>query len=266
MEQKHTAHKYMEVYNTLRNDIILNRYSEGSLLPTETSLMSTFGVSRNTVGHALQMLKDEGMVSSLQGSGATVLSKVNSPRYVESKRTTDRQYGRDFSIHYFVEVEQITTSSAATSTIQAPRTVADAFGLEEGARVCLMQRIWQLNGRPYIYMKQYINPRVFPAYPESKDDAPAEIYRLLGEHQLHFIDGMELIRCKNADFVEANLLGLEPGTAVIFTTRTAICEEGTFEYTEFIQNPAFAGYSVRIGHGMEDNYPFRQGMPPQKEH
>ncbi|MCI7639679.1 MAG: GntR family transcriptional regulator [Clostridiales bacterium] len=61
--------------NTLRTAITEGEYKSGSRLPTEQQLMEQFGVSRQTVRNALEILTKEGLIQRRQGSGTVVLEQ-----------------------------------------------------------------------------------------------------------------------------------------------------------------------------------------------
>lgn len=63
--------KYIRLYNTIV-EAIKEHYSAGSKLPTEQELSEKYGVSRQTVRKTLELLKENGYVSSTQGSGSYV--------------------------------------------------------------------------------------------------------------------------------------------------------------------------------------------------
>lgn len=62
----------VRVANALRDDIREQRMMSGEALPTLTELQRRFGVSRNTVVAAVQILKDEGLVVGQRGWGTFV--------------------------------------------------------------------------------------------------------------------------------------------------------------------------------------------------
>lgn len=64
---------YLQVVQTLKDEIIGGVYPVGSQLPTEEELCARFSVSRYTVREALRRLREDGLVSSRQGSGTTVI-------------------------------------------------------------------------------------------------------------------------------------------------------------------------------------------------
>lgn len=64
---------YLQVVQALKNEIVCGVHAVGSQLPTEEDLCSRFSVSRYTVREALRRLREDGLVSSRQGSGTTVI-------------------------------------------------------------------------------------------------------------------------------------------------------------------------------------------------
>jgi DNA-binding GntR family transcriptional regulator len=73
---------YRQLVDTLRKEILDGIYLVGAQLPTEGELTERFGVSRHTVREALRRLRDDGLVSSRQGSGTTVVRPGTLPSYV----------------------------------------------------------------------------------------------------------------------------------------------------------------------------------------
>ncbi len=74
--------RYLAVAQLLSKAITSGEYDVGSLLPTETELCQSFGVSRHTVREALRKLRDLGLVTRHQGVGTRVQRSEISGRYV----------------------------------------------------------------------------------------------------------------------------------------------------------------------------------------
>ena len=73
--------------NDLRQDIFANRLSCGDALPTEKELSESYGVSRNTVRHALANLVQEGLLKKVRGSGTFVVPvEERSPMLAEKPK------------------------------------------------------------------------------------------------------------------------------------------------------------------------------------
>ena len=67
-----------EVSNDLHKRIARNELKPGDRLPTEKALGETFGVSRAVVREAIARLKADGLIETLQGSGAYVAQSPKS--------------------------------------------------------------------------------------------------------------------------------------------------------------------------------------------
>ena len=70
-------YKYEKITMWIREQISSGSFSPGSKLPTEMELMEKFNVSRQSVRRAIQVLVDEGLVHSVQGSGIYAADRDN---------------------------------------------------------------------------------------------------------------------------------------------------------------------------------------------
>lgn len=78
--------KYKSIAALLQEQIRRGSIKEGEKLSTEMALMQQYDVSRQTVRHALQLLEQEGYVTSVQGSGTYVGSNIK-----RKSKNTSRQ-------------------------------------------------------------------------------------------------------------------------------------------------------------------------------
>ena len=74
---------YLDVYNTIMQDIQRGKYPENSPLPPEQELCEKYHVSRTTIRRAMELLKKTEVVYSVQGNGTyvkpfTYVQNVNS--------------------------------------------------------------------------------------------------------------------------------------------------------------------------------------------
>lgn len=69
--------KYIQLKKQLCEDIISQKYTLFSNLPTEMELTSIYNVSRTTVRQALSMMEAEGIIEKKWGSGNTIVSSPN---------------------------------------------------------------------------------------------------------------------------------------------------------------------------------------------
>lgn len=70
---------YQQVAAALRAAILTRKIEPGEKLPSQAELTQRYGVARMTIQQALRILKDEGLVSSRQGSGMYVRERTARP-------------------------------------------------------------------------------------------------------------------------------------------------------------------------------------------
>lgn len=66
--------KYKEIVEWINKEISAGRLPDGSKIPSENELAEIFGMSRQTVRHAIAELTEEGVLTSIRGSGTYVAS------------------------------------------------------------------------------------------------------------------------------------------------------------------------------------------------
>lgn len=64
--------KYMQVVNWIKQQIDCRAYLPDQRIPSENELSEQFGLSRQTIRHAISVLEEEGILTRLQGSGTYV--------------------------------------------------------------------------------------------------------------------------------------------------------------------------------------------------
>ena len=65
-------HQYVQLANWLREQIVSGGIALGSRLPGEEALKRDFGVDRSVVRHAVQVLREEGLIVTRHGIGSFV--------------------------------------------------------------------------------------------------------------------------------------------------------------------------------------------------
>ncbi len=101
---------YEEIVDTLKAGIANQKYKVDEQLPTEMELAREFGVSRITSKRALEVLKQEGLIYRVRGSGSFV-----SPNAVEqpTTRLSRHQADHNFLISMVVPMKDSLESSTA---------------------------------------------------------------------------------------------------------------------------------------------------------
>ncbi|UOC14474.1 GntR family transcriptional regulator [Staphylococcus agnetis] len=68
--------KFLNIYNTLFEEIQMGKFPGGQALPTEKVLCERFGVSRMTLRQAIKILVEDGVIESIRGKGHIVIPQM----------------------------------------------------------------------------------------------------------------------------------------------------------------------------------------------
>lgn len=201
---------YANVYEVLKKEIIEGDFAIGSLLPTEPELEKRFHVSRTTVRKAVELLSQEGFVRARQGRGTEVLDNRTKQNLnvVTSISETLRKKGYD-----------VRPKSIYIDKVLATAHIAKDLGVSTEDLVVRVQRIELADGVPIAIMKNYLKPEMVPGI-ELHVEEIHSLYQFLEERYRICIDSAhDRISAKSADFTEAEMLNVMPGTALLYMKR-----------------------------------------------
>ena len=114
--------RYLQLAQTLINEIRDGRYTVGTFLPTEFDLCEQFGASRHTVREAVRQLVQMGLVDRQPGVGTRVLAREAVSGYQQVMRKLDdlHQYTTDTALALF-ERDLVEVDHALAQTLGARR-------------------------------------------------------------------------------------------------------------------------------------------------
>jgi GntR family transcriptional regulator len=69
---------YRQLAGLLRRRIVTGELAPGAPLPSESSLMGEYGISRDTVRKTMDVLREEGLAVTVPGKGSYVATSVDS--------------------------------------------------------------------------------------------------------------------------------------------------------------------------------------------
>jgi len=146
---------YARVKDFLKHGLSVSRWAPGALMPSESELVTQFGVSRMTVTRALRELQAEGLVTRAQGLGtyAAHLGQVSATLTIRDLHEEISARGhRHQSVVHLARAER---ASAA---------VAGKLGLEPGETVFHSLIVHHENELPLQCEDRYVNPACAPQY------------------------------------------------------------------------------------------------------
>jgi GntR family transcriptional regulator len=113
---------YLQLLETLKDEILKGVHAVGTQLPTEEVLCARFDVSRYTVREALRRLRDAHLVSSRQGAGTTVLRPAEADSYVHEVTSISDLAAFATGVRYRVGSRELVASNRALAARLGGRT------------------------------------------------------------------------------------------------------------------------------------------------
>lgn len=126
--------KYDQIASDLRGRIVRGDLPPGAALPSERELVERWGVARATVVKALDVLRQEGLIDTRQGTGSTVRPRTPLARTAGERYATSVATGQIYTAGEYAEI-------LSAELVPAPDDVAAGLGVETGATVARRHRV-----------------------------------------------------------------------------------------------------------------------------
>lgn len=183
--------------------------------------MRAYGVSRNAVREALDLLRSEGLVERRQGAGTFVVARKELHEFDRLRSVTD-------GLLHAVDVRFETLTA---ETLPAPPQVADTLRGEVGEPTVFIERLMVLDGTPFSIRSSWMPADL--ASPLLDVDLERDHYYTLVARALgvRLTKGHLVIEAVNAGDRAASLLGVVAGAPLFLMSRTSVLESGRpFEF------------------------------------
>lgn len=126
--------KYEQIATDLRGRIVRGELTPGDGIPSERDLTERWQVSRATVVKAVEVLRQEGLVETRQGTGSTVKERTPLARTAGERYRTSVDTGQIYTAGEYAEI-------ISAEMVPAPEEVATALGVEPGDQVACRHRV-----------------------------------------------------------------------------------------------------------------------------
>lgn len=228
---KKTRVLYLEVAEKIKEDIFSGKYPVGTMLPTETEFEKLFGVSKITVRKAIELLAADEYVEKKSGKGTTVLS--------------ERPYNKLSKAVSFTQILE-------KSNLSVEKVIIDVNNVELnecdpafeyfGSEAICFQRMYVLNGKPYIYATHYLPTSLERVTKEELEQE--SLYRILYQNGLdieRFMDDFLAIELTNK---QQKLLQTEAKVALKRMRKSYDYDQKVIEYSEAFYNTSDHAYQI----------------------
>ncbi|WP_263167611.1 GntR family transcriptional regulator [Streptomyces sp. SCSIO ZS0520] len=224
------APRYMQIAEEVVGQIQAGVLKPGELIPSESELVKTYGVSGGTIRKAMAEVRASGLVETRHGKGSTVIDRP--PVRHRSSDRFRRSHRRGGKAAYLAE----SARSGATAEVkvlhigpvEVPAEIADRLGVDAAAQVLARRRLYLRNGTPVETATSYLPWDVVKDIPELFAENPGGggIYARLEDHGHEFAEFVETLQARPSSKVEASELALTSGAPVIRLVREAVTTSG----------------------------------------
>lgn len=221
--------KYVTIYKEWKEKIESGQIAEGERLPTESSLMESYQVSRDTVRKSLNLLEQNGYIQRGRGRASLVMPK--------------QRYTFPLSeIASFQEVNKLSNAQAETEVVnldilQDSHKIKKIFQQNINGEVYELIRVRRMKGEAVILDKDYFVRDVVPRLP--LNECKASVYRYLEEELgLQISYAVKEITVQKANAEDYELLDMADYDMVVVVKSHTYLENNTlFQCTESRHRP-----------------------------
>lgn len=213
---------YIQIRETLREQISRGLLEAGQKLPAEDELAVQFGVSRMTVRQGLASLIDEGLLYRRHGMG-TFVSNSNVER--DHRRLTN--FFESCRLGGKVPGARVTKFE----TIPVSQAVAEALNINPGEPVIRITTLRTMNGKPVTLHDAQLPVALFPrlktAQPDELGLEERHVWELIESYGYSLSHVTERLEAQLADEQLAQTLEVAPGSPILYGARVLYAVDGT---------------------------------------
>jgi GntR family transcriptional regulator len=209
---------YVQLCDLIKKQIASKGIRPGSPLPSETDLMTQYGVSRTTVRLAVDSLVRTGVAVRVQGKGTFVAGPTIRQELSSLQALSESliDVGLD---------PRVSVIDLGMNPVVPPHALAQ-LNLESGSGVICLRRLHTVDEAPVVFAVIYLSSR-FQWRFSSSDLTQRSIYSWLKEEESISVGSIvHSISATIADDEVAPRLGLRPGDPVLHVQNTGIAGSG----------------------------------------
>ena len=208
---------YHQIYLDLRQMIQRGVLLAGDMLPPEMEICQAYNVGRQTVRQSLARLVDEDLVERFAGRGSFVRAR---PRHAQF--FLDRSFSQQMrEMGRLPHSRLLSLQTGGLDPLAVP-----ALEQYAGAPCLTLERLRLGDGEPICQQTSSILTADCPGI-EKQDFENGSLYEILASRYHLLIQRIDhVVRAAAADDYRADLLGIEPGTPLLFVGTTTWLEAG----------------------------------------
>ncbi|AEW99204.1 GntR family transcriptional regulator [Streptantibioticus cattleyicolor] len=214
--------KYEQIAADLRGRIVRGELRPGDAIPSERELTERWSVARATIVKALEILRQEGLIETRQGTGSTVRDRMALARTAGERYKTSVTTGYIYTAGEHADI-------VSAERVPAPEDVAAALDVEAGAEVVRRQRVTFEGETPTATSVSWFSAEVAEAAPrllqrERIREGTTRYVEMQTGRRPH--TGRDWWTARLATDAELELLRLDGPAAVSEVRHVAFCQDG----------------------------------------
>lgn len=226
---------YEEIYRDLKHKIENDTFAYQELLPSENTLIQTYGCSRNTLRRAVSLLVTDGYVQTMQGKGVRNIYQPTAQTAftigeIESFQESAVRNGHQPFTQVLLFTEYTINENQALYT-----------GFSAGTEVYYIQRLHYLDEKPLILNHNYFLKEAVPGL--TKEIAGNSIYKYL-EQTLHMtiVNSKRIMTVEKMTQIDEKYLHMNAedyNCMAVVSSQTYNSDGVMFEYTQSRHRPDY---------------------------
>lgn len=213
-----TSSMFRQIADDLRERIALGELGDSGALESEAALGRRYAASRITVRRALELLRDQGLVESRQGSGWFVTGSAFHQRLALG---TFRHAASAVS----EAGKQVRRRVVEFDYRPAPPALAAGLALAPGIDLLHVRSVRTVDDDRLDAVREWVRPDLAGAISRDNATEPG-VWATLERHGHRIASVRQTITAGLASDADAELLGVEPGAALLLVRRVAIGADG----------------------------------------
>lgn len=210
------------IRDTLRTQIVQGVFgglaAPRPALPSEATLAAEFGVSRNAVREALDLLRAEGLVTRTPGAGTFVTGAKLRLRVTRLEGLAESLAG-----HRLPVSNQVLSAREST----AIPFVARQLKVEEGSRIVFVERLRSVGGIPLSVETTYLRPEA-SSFILAADLEQTDVFTLIERNLERGLGWAEIMtEAVSADRTTSKLLDVRTGSPLLLLHRLTYLDDDT---------------------------------------
>jgi GntR family transcriptional regulator len=212
---------YIQIKNHLKSEILSGEIEPGEQLPSEDDLAQLFGVSRMTIRQGVSELIRDGLVYRQHGKGTFV---------TQAQIIRDHTRLTDFFKSCVQNGLKPSAKVISRELIPASEKVAEYLLLEPGEQVILIETLRFINDKPITLHATQLPYKLVPQLWENDLDSlqldRRHIWEAMEQYGVKVSRAQERLEALPADKRQAELLGMEEGSPILYGERVLYAVDG----------------------------------------